>query len=132
MLKRIEQWLAALFGWVKNRPYVGVLARAASRSIRQGDKDMAASIAFFTFLSMFPLILGLMSIGGYVLNSEDMQLRLNQFMVEALPFSVDDVTRMSDSLVRIRGVTGITSILTLIWSRIPKHTPRRNKGIDSR
>lgn len=116
MLARIEQSLTSLLEWAKRQPYLGVLARAASRGISQGDKDMAASMAFFTFLSMFPLMLGLVSLGGFVLKSEEMQLRLNRFIVELLPVSADLVTPALDSIVRIRGAAGVTSVLTLIWS----------------
>ncbi len=112
----IEQRLISLKGWALRQRFLGVLVRAASKSQADRSKDMAASIAYFTFLSLFPLILGLVSLGGYFLTSEDMQLRVNQLIVELLPASADFVTHTTDSLVRIRGAAGITSMLTLIWS----------------
>lgn len=57
-----------------------------------------------------------MSLGGYFLKSEDMQLRVNALVVELLPLSAGFVTDITDSLVRIRTTAGITGILTLIWS----------------
>lgn len=116
MAAEIEQKLVALANWAKSAPYLGILVRAANKSLSQNEKDMAASVAYFTFLSMFPLILGLISLGGYVLKSEDMQLRVNEFIVGALPVSADFVTQMIDSLIRIRGAVGVTSALVLIWS----------------
>lgn len=116
MAAEIEQKLVALSDWAESAPYLGVLVRAANRSLSQNEKDMAAGVAYFTFLSMFPLMLGLISLGGYVLKSEDMQLRVNEFIVGSLPVSADFVTQIMDSLVRIRGAVGLTSALVLIWS----------------
>lgn len=113
---QISQRLKAILDWARGKPYLGVLARAAERSVTQHDKDMAASIAYFTFLSLFPLFLGLVSLGGFVLKSGDMQLRVNALIVEVLPVSADFVMSITDSLVEIRGATGVTSALVLIWS----------------
>ena len=112
----IEQRIGGLQDWALQRPYLGALVRAASKSHADRSKDMAASIAYFTFLSLFPLILGLVSLGGYFLESEDIQLRVNQLIVELLPASAEFVTHITDSLVRIRGAAGVTSVLILIWS----------------
>lgn len=116
MFSAIEQRLTRLHDWALRQPYLGVLVRAADKGHTDRSKDMAASIAYFTFLSLFPLVLGLVSLGGYVLESEDVQLRVNQLIVEVLPVSADFVTRITDSIVRIRGAAGVTSILILIWS----------------
>ena len=116
MSSAIKQRIIGLRDWAFQQPYLGKLVRAASKGHADRSKDMAASIAYFTFLSLFPLILGLVSLGGYFLQSDDMQLRVNALIVELLPASAGFVTDITDSLVRIRSAAGITSILTLIWS----------------
>lgn len=116
MLAAITQNLKALYEWSLKVPYLRVLIRAGFKAQSDAAKDLAASIAYFTFLSLFPLVLGLVSLGGYVLKSEDMQIRLMQLIVEVLPTSSDWVESMTDSVVRIRGTAGITSALILIWS----------------
>lgn len=116
MSTMIEERIVGIQEWALQQPYLGVLVRAFSKSHADRSKDMAASIAYFTFLSLFPLILGLVSLGGYFLKSEDVQLRVNQLIVELLPASAEFVTQITDSLVRIRGAAGITSVLFLIWS----------------
>ena len=90
--------------------------RAIDKGMDDQGRDMAASIAYYTLLSLFPLILGLVSIGGFFLMSEEIQLRVNELIVQLLPVSADLVTRNIDSLVRIRGAAGITSIVVLMWS----------------
>jgi membrane protein len=97
-------------------PVVGVLLRAALEGKRDFAKDMAASIAYYTFLSLFPLILGLLSIGGFFLGSEEAQTKLHDFLVNTLPVSADFITGNIDSLVRARGAAGLTSAVVLFWS----------------
>ena len=116
MLSSVIARLSALHDWAIEISYVGVLVRASDRGFADQGRDTAASIAYYTLLSLFPLILGLISIGGFFLKSEEIQLRINELIVELLPVSSDLVTQNIDSLVRIRGAAGITSIIVLMWS----------------
>jgi len=77
---------------------------------------MSASIAYFTVLSLFPLALGLIAISSSFLDSAEIKFRVNEFMVELLPVSGGFVTRNIESLVRLRGVAGLVSIVVLMWS----------------
>jgi membrane protein len=116
MLSPVITRLSALHDWAVERPYVGILVRAGDKGLENQGKDSAASIAYYTLLSLFPMILGLVSIGGFFLESEVIQLRLNDLIVETLPVSAEYVTRTIESLVRVRGAAGITSVIVLMWS----------------
>jgi membrane protein len=116
MLSPIIARLSELHDWAIERPYLGILVRASDKGLENQGRDSAASIAYYTLLSLFPLILGLVSIGGFFLKSEVIQLLVNDLIVEWLPVSAEFVTRNIDSLVRIRGAAGITSGIVLIWS----------------
>jgi len=111
-------------------PVVGILVRAGLEGQKDLAKDMSASIAYFTFLSLFPLILGIVAISGFFLKSAEAQVRVNEFIVETLPVSADFVTRNIDSLVRIRGAAGLTSIIVLMWSG-SKMVAALSRGINS-
>lgn len=97
-------------------PLVGVLVRAGYKALEDRSKDMAASIAFFTFLSLFPLILGLFAISGFFLASDEVQARLRDFLLEVLPSGADFLVSNIESLIRMRGPAGIASVLLLFWS----------------
>jgi len=97
-------------------PYVGLLVRAWTSGEKDLVKDMAASIAFFSLLSLFPMFLGLAAIGSFFLDSADVQVRLSEFVVGILPVSVDYVMGNMESLVRLRGVAGLASVSVLFWS----------------
>ena len=110
--RKIEDWKHALC----RLPIIGVLLRAGMRGKTDHAKDMAASIAFFGFLSMFPLLLGGAALGSSVLKSESLKARILTSVNEFFPVGASFVTENIDSLVRLRGAAGITSVLVLFWS----------------
>jgi len=116
MMKTAVEKEKALLEWAANLPYIGVLIRAANKSSKNSDKDMAAGITYYTFLSLFPLILGMAALGGFFLKSADVQLRVHDFLIQILPVSSDFVGRIIDSLIKVRGAAGVTSIVVLLWS----------------
>jgi membrane protein len=97
-------------------PVIGTLICAAQKSRKDLSKDMSASIAYFTFLSMFPLILGLFALSGFFLKSAEVEASLNNLLIQLLPASSEFITRNIDSLIRLRGTMGIASIIVLMWS----------------
>ncbi len=108
--------LRALWDRAQQWPVVGVLIRAAEQSRGNRSKDIAAGIAYYTFLSIFPLLLGLVSLGGFFLRSEELKQRLTTIIIETLPASADFLVRNIESVVKLRGAAGITSVLVLLWS----------------
>lgn len=114
--KQIFDRLKTLYDRVCSLPYVGKLVRAVDKEGETFDKDMAASIAYYTFLSLFPLMLGLIALGGFFLTSADMQAHVNKLIVDMLPVSGELVTKHIESLIKVRGAVGITSVIILLWS----------------
>jgi membrane protein len=115
-MKKFVNRELALLRRAQTLPYIGVLIRAANRSRENFDKDIAAGITYYTFLSLFPLILGLAALGGFFLKSAEVQLRVHEFIVQVFPVSTDFVARIFESLIESRGAAGVTSILVLLWS----------------
>lgn len=116
LIESISDWYDAQVDSASRIPYIGILVRAGLKGTKDLAKDMSASIAYFTFLSLFPMILGLFSIGGYFLESDEAQSRIVQFIGQVLPQSLDFVTRNIESLIRLRGVVGMASAVVLMWS----------------
>jgi len=77
---------------------------------------MAASVSYFALLSLFPLILGVSSIVGWVADSVSRQQQVINFVAENIPGSRDFVRESVDSLVQHRGALGIISVAGLIWA----------------
>ncbi len=126
--------LTALIGRFKQEAYkapvVGILFRAGLRGTKNHIKDMAASIAFFSFLSLFPLILGMIALASSVLKSEPLRKQVIEWITEFFPVGADFVTQNIESLVRLRGVAGLASILVLFWSG-KKMVGAISRGINS-
>ncbi|MFW2405997.1 MAG: YihY/virulence factor BrkB family protein [Gammaproteobacteria bacterium] len=116
MARSVSEAAKAAVDRVCEYPVIGLLVRAGLKGHQDGAKDMAASMAFFSFLSLFPLLLGLVALGGYFLKSEELQVKVHELIVNVFPISADFVTGNIDSLVRQRGAAGIVSILVLMWS----------------
>ena len=84
-----------------------------------GDDEathLAAGVAYYALFSLFPLLLGLLAIGGIVLTSEESQQALVEFVTVNLPGSQGFVAENVPEVVQFRGVLGIAAILGLLWS----------------
>jgi membrane protein len=97
-------------------PVVGTGIAIVEEALKDGARDSAASIAYFAFFSLFPLLLGLIAIAGFFLSGMDLRETLDAFLVDALPGSADLVGDILDSVVRLRGPAGLLSVFTLLWS----------------
>jgi membrane protein len=97
-------------------PVLGILVQAGLRGSKGHIKDMAASIAFFSFLSLFPLALGMIALASSVLKSEQLREQVIVWVNEFFPVGADFVTQNIESLVRLRGAAGLASIAVLFWS----------------
>jgi membrane protein len=126
--------LKALIGRFKQAAYkapvLGILVRAGLRGTKGHIKDMAASIAFFSFLSLFPLILGMIALASSVLKSETLRKQVIEWVTEFFPVGADFVTQNIESLVRLRGAAGLVSMLVLFWSA-KKMVGAISRGINS-
>jgi membrane protein len=76
---------------------------------------MAAGVAYYAFFSLFPLLLGLLSIVGIILASPEIQDRLLNYWTDSLPGSKGFVTENVVELVELRGALGIGALVGLLW-----------------
>lgn len=77
---------------------------------------LAAGVAYYALLSLFPLLLGLLAIGGILLSSETTYQGLLDFVTENLPGSQAFVEQNIGEVVELRGVVGLAAILGLLWT----------------
>ena len=97
-------------------PVIGLVVRAALKSRDDNAKDMSASIAFFSFFSLFPLLLGVIAGASLLLDEGEIQRRLAEVLSNALPGSVEFVSGNVEAVFRLRGVAGVASLVGLMWS----------------
>jgi membrane protein len=76
----------------------------------------AAGLAYYAFLSLFPLLLMLIVGGSYFLDRQQVFTNVTRFFHQALPISQDWIEEILQQVLRIRGRVGLLSILMLLWS----------------
>jgi YihY family inner membrane protein len=94
----------------------GILADAYRSFHNSMASQAAASLAYYALFSMFPLLLLVVSIGGYVLENETVYLLVISITSQALPVSEALIQGNLTQIQDIRGSLGVISILTLLWS----------------
>ena len=86
---------------------------------RMGTDDaptMAASIGFYSVISLFPLLLALLSIVGWIAGSQGRQDELVEFVVGYLPGSGSFIRDSVAEVRSLRLATTIIGTLGLMWS----------------
>ena len=90
------------------------------RTVREMSADdathMAAGVAYYAMLSLFPLSVGLISLLGLVLDSEALEGEVFTFFQAYIPGSKDLLAANINATGSIRGVLGVVSFLGLFWS----------------
>lgn len=93
------------------------------RIVKQSIRDMmfdespqwAAAIAYYALLSAFPLILGIVSIASFFVQSDWAVEQVTAWLGEFVP-RTGEVERIVREAVEARGGAGVFSILFLLWS----------------
>jgi membrane protein len=76
----------------------------------------SASISYYAFLAIFPLIIALVGIAGYILPSGNIQSQIVSFLQNNLPGQAQNISSYVDQAIRIRGVLSVVGILVSLWA----------------
>lgn len=134
-IKSVYDWTKGSFRGICNslanstflRNRVVVLARRVIReTIRDDATHLAAGVAYFAIFSLFPILLGIFSIAGVVLESKEAKEGFLQYLSDDLPGSeqfissiVPVIDRNVETLVAFKGPLALISIVGLLWSWLP-------------
>jgi membrane protein len=77
---------------------------------------LAAAISYFTFFSLFPLLLGLIAIAGYFLAPEEATEKVLDFVVRGFPAQEAFLRSTLQAVIDARGVVGLFALATLLWA----------------
>ena len=78
--------------------------------------DLAASIAYYSILSLFPLAISLVTLFSFVMEADMVEAEVHRFFHSYLPGSEGILEANVEAVQNIRGVLGIASVLGLVWS----------------
>lgn len=78
--------------------------------------DLAASIAYYSILSLLPLAIGLVTLFSMVLEADVVEAEVHRFFQTYLPGSQGILQANVEAVSNIRGILGIVSVVGLLWS----------------
>jgi membrane protein len=73
-------------------------------------------MAYYAFFSLFPLLLFLVSAGGYFLESEQVYAQVREFVAQAFPISREVIESNLRQILELRGTIGLLGLVGLMWS----------------
>jgi membrane protein len=101
---------------VKQTSFLSLL-RQVARKVGQADvTQVAASMAFYTAFSLFPLLLLLISVGSLLLKDRGTVNQILRFVGETLPGTQFVVNENISNILEQRGSIGVFGLVTLLWS----------------
>ena len=118
MVNRMEKWKAGLQktkGSLLKIPFVQLIVRTAEESGNHDAGQRAAGVAYYAIISIFPLILGLIAVFGFFLPSLNLQDELLKYVGNNIPGATNILKENITSIIRLRGVMSILSIVILFW-----------------
>jgi len=100
--------------------WLAVILRVAGRAIKNYAEDrgnqMAAAISYYTLFSLVPLFILVVAIFGLVLRNADLQQRVIDALVEALPLPAGDVTDVVTNASDLAPQLAAISFLGALWT----------------
>ncbi len=116
MKRRIGDRVRALALWLQATTLGSFVMSVAKRLGTADSGDLAASLSYYSFLSLFPLLVGAIAVLGFFLPSAAVQSHVLQFFERYLPGSSRLIETNIQQIVQARGVLGIVGILGLLWT----------------
>jgi len=107
---------------VSIRNSLNILNRTVERINEERAAEAAASMAYYGFFSLFPLLLVAVVVVSTVLESKLSQEQVLDVLIQAIPFSGDLIEENIQQVLRARSQVGIISLIGLTWSSLGAFT----------
>jgi membrane protein len=104
--KRTRRW----------RPTLAALGQALLGFYNEDSLTVSASIAYYSVLSTFPLLLLMLELSGLYISHYQLAGRLGIILERILPMKPDFIMRNLQTITRNYGRVGVASFLLLLWS----------------
>ena len=107
-----------LYDWANGfiRGSFDILRDAIKRFGDTRANEAAASIAFYTVFSLFPLLLSLIIGGSFILESEQVQQWVLEVVDKFFPVAQQLIERNIRGVLELRGTVGLVAFIGLAWS----------------
>ncbi|HEX6035169.1 MAG TPA: YihY/virulence factor BrkB family protein [Anaerolineales bacterium] len=95
---------------------LSILQAAIKTFTEKQAAQASAGLAYYTFFSIFPLMLAFVAGGSYFLDRHQVFNTVTQFIQQALPISRQIINENLQEILEERGTAGIVSLLILLWA----------------
>ena len=94
-----------------------LLARVVEAYVNEGMPNYASGLAFNAFLTVFPIVLGLVALFGVFFNGSWFYDQMQYVLLNAFPVDAEvQIRNTLDAAGRHAGELGLVSLLALLWS----------------
>jgi membrane protein len=93
-----------------------ILEAAVVNFQKKGAARGAAGMAYYTLLSLFPLLIVLVTIGSYFVDSGEASSKVAQMIISVIPVSQNFVELNIQRIMVIRSSVGVVSLIVFVWS----------------
>lgn len=93
-----------------------IMRVAFERFDEERGPETAASLAYYAFFSIFPMLLVFIVVGSFFVDTEVVQANLLSVLEGILPGAEDLVIQNINHVLRLRGAVTFVALVSLIWS----------------
>lgn len=117
ILEEVRTRLESAFEWIDHR--TGGIPRILKHAVQRFDQmrgaEAAASIAYFAIFSLFPLLLFLVAVTGFLLAYGDSSQVLD-VIIQIFPVAHEQIGAIYFEILERRGAGGIIGLVGLLWA----------------
>lgn len=93
-----------------------IIRIAFQRFSQTRGSEAAASLAYYAFFSIFPMLLVFLAVGSYFVDSDVIEAQLLTLLQGALPGAEELIITNIDQVIKLRGAVTLLALVTLVWS----------------
>jgi membrane protein len=97
-------------------PAVELVYRTIVQFRADNGTDLAAGVAYYGILSIFPLLIAIVALASFFVDSRAVQVLVSEQVQVGAPGSAEFLQQRIANIQRIRGTLSIFSIVGLIWT----------------
>ena len=112
-VKTFYRWVDSFSGGV-----LGILRRTFQQFGNARGSEAAASLAYYAFFSIFPMLLVFISVGSFFVDQEVAQEQLVNLLQGNLPGIEEVVITNIERVLEVRGTVTFLALITLTWSAL--------------
>ena len=100
------------------RSFMEMAIRVVRNFARDDGPHMAAGVAYYATFSLFPLVLGVIAVSGFIVDTRDIEHQVLRFLDIQLPGigGKEIIASNISKLIDVRGTLSAISIVFLFWS----------------